>query len=92
MAVKFEEFYEVVNGEWKCGKCEYTTPHRNKARAHAWSKHGQEIEQEPVVVKYPEKELTPEENAVLVVEPAVKPMKANRQVEVADKIITSQEV
>lgn len=91
--MKFDEFYQFVKWEWKCTRCEYTTPHRNKARAHAWSKHGQEIEQEPVVVKYPEREKTPEENAILVVvEPAVKPMKANKRVEVADKIVMSQEV
>ena len=72
MAVKLERFYKYVGGEWRCQLCEFTTPHRNRARSHAWSKHGIELEAEAVKVGYPARVLTPEENAVLVmVEPMV---------------------
>lgn len=82
MAVGLESFYELKGGEWRCQMCEYSTPHREKARRHAWSRHGVELEAEVVEVVYPEKVLTPEENAVVV---KVKPMKKSSRVEVADK-------
>jgi hypothetical protein len=82
MAVGLDSFYKVVGGEYRCQVCEYTSPHREKARRHAWSRHGVELEAEVVEVVYPEKVLTPEENAVVV---KVRPMKKSNRVEVADK-------
>jgi hypothetical protein len=64
--MKFNEFFKRVNCEWKCPYCEYTTQLPEKAKRHAWSKHGIGIEAEAIRVKYPEKELSPEENALVV--------------------------
>lgn len=67
MTVKFKDFYRITpNGEWRCNLCEYSSPHVDKARRHAWGKHGVEIEQEAIKVRYPERELSPEENALVV--------------------------
>lgn len=67
MAVKFKDFYRITpNGEWRCTLCEYSSPHVDKAKRHAWSKHGVEIEADVILVRYPERELSPEENALVV--------------------------
>lgn len=65
--MKFEEAYGLnKQGEWRCAWCEYSTPHKGKAIRHAWSKHGWEIEIEPVQVGYPAPELSPYDNAIVV--------------------------
>lgn len=64
-----EEFYRREGGEFRCDLCEFTTPHYNKARRHAYAKHGVEIPL--VVVVRPHWDAPVEENVQILVEPVV---------------------